>query len=505
MKRRVRETGGALGSALGVAATTAAALFVAAGCATQGRYAQEVSEARARAAQAWGQERATPREAPRRMEGKLTLTEALALALQHNTELQAAALEREVARGRVLESYGQALPRITANAGYTRLDEVNRLDFGDQSLPLGFENNYAADVTVKQPLFHGGAIPAALRIAKLYALWSDETIRAAAQGVIFQTTKDYYDVLLAQELVRVHEQAFKFAEALLGDVQRKRANGLSSDYDVLRAEVEVSNARAELIRYQNAHNLAAARLLKTMGVSQDSRVTPADELAFEAEPATLSEAMRTAWRNRPELYQAEFAVRMQREAVRVARSAYEPKLDAFATQKWANPDPHSSMEDEWGEAWTAGLSLTLPIFDGFERRGRLAQEQARLEQARTRLLGQEEAVELDVQQAVLSLQDAEELVASQRMNLQRAEEGLRLIQAGYRQGVNTEVAVMDAQTALTRTRALYYQALHAHMTARVNLRRAVGTLGPERGAGTESAPDPAAPNGVLQDTTTTEN
>lgn len=447
------------------------------GCATRSRFAEDVSAARGLAAEQWIAETPQKKEIGPPIEGALRLEQSLRLALEHNTELRVACAEKEAARGRVLESYARALPTVLANGGYTRLDEVNRLNIGGQAVSLGFQDNYSAGVTVRQPLFQGHAIPGALRTATLYALWSDETIRASVQGVLFRTASGYFEVLLARKLVEVHRQAERFAETLLEDVKRKRSNGTASDYDVLRAEVELSNARAELIRQRNALDIALARWIKTMGLSPRSRVEPSDELIFKPERTGMSEAIRLAHQNRPELRQAEFAVRMQREAVGIARSAYAPSVSAFFSHTWANPHPHSSMRDEWGDAWTAGLTATWPIFDGFERRGKVAQENARLRQAQTRLFGLEEAVALETQEAVLSLQNAEELVESQQLNLHRAEEGLRLVQAGYRQGVQTELAVMDAQTALTRTQALYYQALYAHMMARLNLQRATGVLG----------------------------
>ena len=304
-------------------------------------------------------------------------------------------------------------------------------------------------------------------------------IRQTLQNIIFQTAMNYYDVLLAQELLDVNQQALKFAESLLDDVRRKRSSGVASDYDVLRAEVEVSNARAELIRQQNAYDIALTSLLKTMGISQESKIKLSDKLSYRDEDIELKNAVSIAMCNRPDLYQLEFAVYMQRETVRLTRSLGLPRVDAFFVQKWANPDPHSSMSDEWGDAWTAGLSASFPIFDAFQSRGKLIQEKARLRQAEMQLRNKEEIVLLEVKQAILGLQNAKEFVESQKTNLRRAEEGLRLIQTGYRQGVNTELSVMDAQTALTRTKSLYYQALYSHMAARLNLRRVVGILSPE--------------------------
>lgn len=413
--------------------------------------------------------------------GKLTLGDALRLALGGNKALQAAWKEHEIARGRVLESYGVALPNLTAGADYARLDEVPSFDVGGQEVSLGVEDNYAAELTVRQPLFRGGAIPATLRTARLQALLSDETIRAVAQDVIFRVARDYYGVLLAQQLRQVAEEAVVSAVAHLEDVRRKRANGVASDYDVLRAEVDVSNFRAEFIQRKNELNLATTQLLNTMGVAQDSEVVLVDNMAYRPLRPVFEEAVQIAHTNRSDIFQAELDVRLRREAVRIARSAYWPQIDAFFTQEWANPDPHSSRDDDWGDAWTGGLSLSLPIFDGCIRRGRLVQERARLEQSAIKLLDAEEAMAFDVRRAVLSLRDAEELVESQKMNLKRAEEGLRLVESGYREGVNTEVEVTDARTALTRTAALHYEAIHAHVLAKLNFQRVLGILGPRSG------------------------
>lgn len=454
----------------------AALAFVLNACATRQTFVEQAAQAREQAAQNWLQPSESRAAKDAFYEGDLSAQKAIALALNHNKDLLAARREQDVARGKVLESYGAALPHVTAEARYTRLDQVSEFPMGAQRVKMGFEDNYNAQIGVYQPLFHGHAIPAAMRVAKLYALWSEETARAAEQSAIFLAAKAYYDTLLAQTLLRVREEAVQLAEALLKDVQKKRAAGMASDYDVLRAEVEISNARAAWVQQKNQEDLAMSQLLKTLGLSQKSRVRITDSLFHRAEVADLPAAMSEAFRKRPELYQAEYALRMQEESLKIAKSAYWPEINAFLTQKWANPDPHDTTRDEWDDAWMAGLSASLPIFDGLARHGRVVQEKARLEQARIELAQRQENVALEVRQAVYTLQNAEELVQSQRMNLQRAEEGLRLVQAGYREGTKTELDVLDAQTALTQTKALYHTALHAHVLARLGLRRALGIL-----------------------------
>ena len=180
----------------------------------------------------------------------------------------------------------------------------------------------------------------------------------------------------------------------------------------------------------------------------------------------------------------------------MARSAYWPQLDAFFVQRWANPDPHQATRDEWADAWSAGLSLNYPLFDGWARAGNRLQERARWEQARTRLAEVEETVIAEVRQAVLNLRHAAAWVDATRLNLQRAEEGFRLVLGGYRQGTKTQLDVLDAQTALTRTQALFHQALHAHALASAQLDLVTGIIGEP--ADRMPAPVPEAPENRIE-------
>ncbi|GAI52983.1 unnamed protein product, partial [marine sediment metagenome] len=115
--------------------------------------------------------------------------------------------------------------------------------------------------------------------------------------------------------------------------------------------------------------------------------------------------------------------------------------------------------------------MEVPIFDGLKREGEIIQARASLQKHRINLLDAQEQTLLEIQQAILSLRDADEFVESQKMNLERAKEGLRLAEVGYEAGINTEVEVIDARAAHTRAQAYYYQAVYEHTVARLKLQR----------------------------------
>jgi outer membrane protein len=450
-------------------------------CATQKSVNRQISTARTEAADYWLKTKNSQEKNDKRIDIKsLSIEQAVNTGLQNNKTYLSVLKEKDIAQGRILKAYKSVLPNISANAEFTRLDEAGTMDIGKETIKMGFQNNYSADITVRQPIFHGGAIPAALRGAYFYNHYITETCREAMEDTIFSVIKAYYDVVLSQHLLTVDKQAVENAKLLLKDVTVKKENGIASAYDILRSEVEVSNAEAEMIQQKNKLELAKTRLFKVMGVSKNSNADLESRLKYSSIKPVLQKALSTAFKNRPVLHKAEIDKLMRQETVRIAKSEYWPNVDIFFIEEWANPDPHSSMQDEWGDAWTAMATVSVPLFEGGSRYGKVKEEQARLEQSILKITDLEQQTVLEVEQAFSNLEDAEELVESQKMNLNRAKEGLRLVQAGYREGINTEVEVTDAATALTRTRALYYKALYVHNTAKLKLAHVTGILVPER-------------------------
>jgi len=443
-----------------------------AGCVSSEQFYQEVSLSRDAAYRQWKSRKERQEQSQTYISGKLSIEDCLKLTLVNNKTLQRVVEEKEIARGERLKSYSAILPTVGLSGDYTRLDEV--ASFG--SITIGDLDNYSAGLSVTQPIFAGGSIIAKINTGKLVSLLADQTVRAAVQDVIYAAYYSYYDVLLNQHLCRISADAVRSAEAHLDSVKQKRQGGVASDFDVLRAEVELSNFQAELIQNKNAINIAKANLLKVMGVSQDSDFVLSDELTYVSLKMGMEQAVEVAYRNRPDLFGRQFDIKLQKELLNIARSRYWPSISGFYDNTWSKPDPHNSMKIEWGRVWQAGIVATLPLFDGLSREGEIIQQKARVKQSQIDLIDAEETALFELTKALLSIENAEEFVQSQRLNLARAEEGLRLAEVGYKEGINTQVEMIDAQAALTKARAFYYQSVYSHLIAKLDLQKAMGTL-----------------------------
>lgn len=442
-----------------------------AGCATQeGNVADSLMRERMRLAEARQQARAADSDKPAAadadelpvLSGKLSLADAITLALANNRSLKTAYLTRVEAEGIVTEAYSGALPHVTASA--SAASSLPREDDSDQ---------YGLGVEVSQALWRSGAVAAGIRYARLYAASTDFTIREKMQKTVAEAAAKYLDVLLEKHLVQVYEEAAAVSERVLQTAKSRRAQGVVSDYEVLRAEVEVANTRAELINERNALRRAVVALFQTLGVSQSSEVEFSGDLAYTAEAHDLEAASARAFALRPDLARGLAALRMAEENISIVASAYGPAADLFASGDYSN-----RIDDEWQDEWTVGARATWKLFDGLERRGKMQTARSRRDQAAETLRDLEDRAHVEVVDAVLQLKYADELYQSQIKNIDLAKEALRIIEAGSSRGRNTQVEVLDARAALTKATGMYYKAVHAHGMARLGLLSATGAVEP---------------------------
>ncbi len=443
-----------------------------AGClsTTPDRMPAGLGERRELAARSWQNAQRSPADRKRplpRLDGALTLEEALRHTLRHNTSLRAMPARRDLAQGRIVSARAGVLPQVDLQGALTRLDRTTGADDTRQSLRAG----------LRQPLYRGGAL-AAIEAARLEASQEALRVREELQDALHETARRYYEVVLQEHLLAVADAALESAQAQRRDVQTQRDQGVASDYDVLRTDVEVARLRAERIRQQNILDATRSVLLSQLGATQDSQVDLSDPLRYEPLTADARACVALALTQRADLHGAEVAVALQERTVRIARALFRPSADLVSEATAADPHPHRPMTSTWGTAWSVGAVMQFPLFDGMERSGRLQQEQARLRLAETALEALEERAVLDVTQALLALRTAEELVASQMHNLERAQEALRLAETRFREGDSTAVEILDARSAVTSARGQHYESIHAHLRARLDLLHATGQFPP---------------------------
>ncbi len=397
----------------------------------------------------------------------LTVDQAVALALQYHPSLRVSRGNLSVAQTNLTIARANDLPSITATAGETHTDGAFLLRPGIPPSNQAY-NTYTAGIQAQQTILDFGKMVSRVRASDHLVdagQYSDDSTRA---GVIMNTVLAYYALMQAEQVVNVNEQSVESASQHLKQAQAFYSVGRAAQFDVTKAEVDLSNAKVNLITARNQVQIARLQLDDAMGVRTQRTYKVMRD--FEVEPFNLSldSVISFTIRNRPDLLAAQARVEANNSLVTAAWSQHLPTVSATGAYNWSNfafPLLHR---------WSAGVTVTLPIFLGFSTQAQVDQANAGLEIARGNLDLLQQSVMLETEQQYLNIREAEERIGSTDKLVEEAQESLTLAEKQYAAGVGSALEVSDAQLALSNARITRIQALSDYNSSLVRLKKAMG-------------------------------
>lgn len=467
----------------------------------------------------------------------LSLHRAVEIALKQNPEILKALQEIERTRGQFIEIRAEALPHVSLSGNYRQQDPAlvqgfgapvdtaaqkgneqlqntltglqgNLSDSGQvtaaselgqvlnslqsnpqptsspanlfQSLGSGgtLDKSWRIAIEVRQALYTGGQVRAALRIAKFTQESSYWNLRDTVDRIVARVRTQFDSILLNRSLITVQEESTRLLENQLQDQQNRFKAGSVPRFNVLRAEVELSNVRPNLIRARNDYLIAQLELCKTLGLPAgpggDPQLLVVGQLSGSPRPFSLSTALQVARERRPLLKVQRQNILIETEQIKVALAGYKPRLDINAGYEARNSILSNDLSDVIN-GWFFGVTGRWEIFDGLATSGRTQQARSRLETARLNYLDSLQQVELEVQKAFARMRQAQETIESQQKNVEQALEALRLATERLDAGAGTQLDVLDARVALTRARITELQARADYQIALAEFDRVTAT------------------------------
>jgi outer membrane protein len=416
-------------------------------------------------------------------EPAITLEQAVRIAIERHQDVAQARAAADGLKGKIREVRAQALPDVQLVSNAIRLRDPSLLnasgldkfpaELRDALTPVA-ANLFDYSVTVKQPLFTQGKVGTALRLAAVEAEGSLAEIDRAQQNVALNTVKAWYDLLWAgryRDLIAETQEQKK----LHAEMARTRfRNGVATEVDVLRSDVAVANGAPDLVRADNAIRQARALLNYYLGRQLDYATRlEGDFLQKDWERNTLAELEQEAIRRRPELQRLRIAERSAATQLRLAQAENRMRADFSGSYGVSARLPRNLGSSKFIR-WTAGVSFTFPLFDGFARSGLIAQAIANQRSAQLEREKNEQQILVSIRQGFDELQAAAETVTAARANVGQAEKVLGMMQDNYKYGAATTLDIVDSQTALSVARNNLLRGLHDQAVARANLRWTIG-------------------------------
>lgn len=415
----------------------------------------------------------------------LSLLQALNIALQENATILEAKNDLDASYGIVVQTRAVALPQLTASGQY-KYTQPSAIESFPIAIPGFFQQNqtWNAGIQLVQTVYDGGRLVAAVRAARLTKEQALAQYQTTLQDTLLNVRTAYYDALLAEEQITVHEASVKLLQNEVDDQQRRYKAGTVPKFNVLRADVTLANERPLLIEARNSYRIAKNNLSNLLGynlpddVLEDMPMMLSDTLDSTPYAVDLPSAIEQALQYRSELVALRKTEELQKLNVVNARAGYKPTLQLFAGYNWFNAEfgftpPPLPLNDDF-QGYNVGAQVSWNIFDGLLTHGKVVQARADYDKSKNILADESRQIELQVRTAYSDFIEANEVLDSQKTVTAEAEEALREARARFDAGTGTQLDVLDAETSLTQARDTNAQALHDYDTARAKLERAIG-------------------------------
>lgn len=398
---------------------------------------------------------------------QMTVHEAVETALRRNPQILASAAKVTAAHKGVNFARSQFYPRLDFSALYR--EQAPEVSFRLPPIAGGMPGEVTIiphsyrefNLQLAQPIYTGGKLEAAYGVAKCAADIAELEYTNGKLQLVRRVRYAYLDVLEAEALIDVAKAAFERVQELRRVVSLMFEAGRVAKFDVLRVEAELAQTRDELVRAQNALELARSAFNTLLARDVNAPV----ELVKVTEPPKQPEelaredaevvALELARMQRPDLKAALRSVELAKQRVKLAEADRMPTLSLATTFRRQTRTGFAAAESK-----AAMVIVQAPLFDSGRVDAQVEQAKAELNGAKETLSAVEKQVALEVRQAILNWHSAQERFKAAIAVLEQAEEAYRIARLRYEAGVGTNVEVLDAQAALTRARTNYVRALH---------------------------------------------
>ncbi len=409
---------------------------------------------------------------------ELTLDRALELALQKNKDIKVSYLEVKKSKEKLKEARGNLFPSIDASGQYTRNIKKPVIFLppgtpfgppggGPAVLEIGYDNSYTGSVSASFPLF-SKTLYSSLSVAKRNHELARESFRDSKIKTIANVKKSFYGVLLAKSVKDFMQMSLKNAEDNLKNVRRMHKQGLVSDYDLIRAEVQVENIRPVAMQAEDNFQLAKDALKIAIGLDGTQEIKVRGELQYDPSfrlPG-LNEALNQVLDKNSTLRQLHFQSLLTKSMIGLEKSSFFPTLIAFGNYQYQTQANDFKFSDyRWVKTTMVGLQLQFPIFHGLSRFAKVQQAQLSHRQVLEQQSAVTEAIKTQLKSILYRIEQARKRIEAQQKSISQAELGYRIAKSRYKNGLGTQLEVNDAEVALTQARVNYAQAIYDYLVA----------------------------------------
>jgi len=420
---------------------------------------------------------------------ELTVDDAIKTGMAHSKKLQAAMRRSEGASARAEEMRSVLLPSVKLSASYQRLSDVDPfrvvVPFSPEPITISpiVLNNYNLRVSVQQPLFTGFRLRNTARSAEFLAGAANHEYETGKADIILSIKNAYWILYQTIELKKVVDENVRRFERHVSDTELLVQSGLATTNDLLKIQVQLSNAKLSQIDAVHDVQVATMNLNNAIGQPLDSEVRllskPEEENGTDVplfgRELELHALLRQALVERPELLSLEMQVKAGDAHLSAMRGNLWPQIYLSGNYYNGRPNPrYLPSRDEFKDSWDIGVSVQLDVWNWGATGHQIEQAEAQFRQAEIVHEQKKDDIVVEVTRAYQRVTRTVEKIRIARLAVEQATENARVTEEKHKNGLATSSDVIDAEVALLQAQTNHTTALVEHELSRAALVRAVG-------------------------------
>ncbi|HMS65258.1 MAG TPA: TolC family protein [Ignavibacteria bacterium] len=413
---------------------------------------------------------------------RLTLERSIQIGIENSKDLKIAESKIESNKAKVKEVKSQFLPQLKFNAGYLRQSNVDPyliiIPFSEQPLQLSevILNNYTFRLTLQQPIYTGNKLISSRNAAEFSETSSEYEFDNEKNNIAANIHVAFWNLYKAYQVKKITDSILIQTEQHIIDTKNFISNGLATTSDLLKLEVQNSNAKLQQMEAANNIELARVSFNRIIGLPLDSPTEIIQEdVLFVPENFNLTSLTSEALDSRIELKSLDYKIRSASENISSVKSSYYPYVSFISNYYYSNPNLRiQPPEDVFHGTWDVGINLSWDVWNWGNTSAQVRQAEQTYVQGKLNYEQLKESIELEVNQNYLNSSYLKERIDVSGIAVKQAKDNYKITKEKYDVQLASSTELVDAETSLFQTETNYTNAIVDYKISLVKLYRAIG-------------------------------
>lgn len=404
----------------------------------------------------------------------LTLEDAIRMTLVNQPLILQALEQVNAADARIKQQNSFYYPRVDGNLAYARIGPIPSIGFQGLTFDLAPADNYNANISASQLIYDFGKRDALLDLAQTYKLTTEDQIKLIKNNLTYRTVNVFYAILFLRKGVEVKNEQINTLKQHIEVANKRFQTGSATDFDILTTQVRVADAENQKVDIENELSKAEINLRSLLNFPSDKKLNLSGVFKVDSLGYDSASLLDEAFRNRPEMKLARDAEKSSMVTKQVASLEDMPDLHVLGMAGIKNgyqPDLNEAIIN-----WIVGVNASIPIFDGNLRDAKVEEADANLKSSSENISALERDIKVEVEHAAADVKANRFKINTVKLQVEQAVKAVSRAEIQYRDGVTTNLDLIDATTSLAQARLSYLQIQYKNILSNYNLKRAIGVV-----------------------------